>query len=145
MSVIFFEVLKICAVIFGIIISVIVMLGLLYLVVTCVDGISDRFAAKRTEKLRSKYPEYYEKQDLYDSKVADTARFQFLEIEEKKMQINALLEEIKYLPKAHIVAQEEKIEQLKMEIYENTHRHKTMVEENARLLQELKLMKANLK
>ena len=108
-------------------------LGLCIVIVKIKNMIDDGKHAR----LQEKYPDYYQKLDLYNEKFAAASRFQLENIDNKKMEIDSILNEIKYLPDVHTTVQKQKVEQLKQEIYDNNWKYKAMSEECSRLNNEL--------
>lgn len=112
-------------------------IGLLWGAVIVIFRIKNAIDDSQYEKQREKFPDYYEKLDVYNEKFAEASRFQLENIDNKKIEIDKLLNEIKYLPTIHTTVQLRKIEDLKEEIYENGWTYKKMSEECEALNSEL--------
>lgn len=102
--------------------------------------IHDVINAKREKKLRKKYPDYYQLLDEYTTSRHAEKEFLAENIERLKRRIDSLSKEIQYLPKAHIVEQEQEIETLKQMIYDNTWVQQKMAHDNSERKQKLKVL-----
>lgn len=102
--------------------------------------IHDVVDTKREKKLRKKHPDYYQLLDEYTASRHAEKEFLAENINQLKCRIDRLSKEIQYLPKAHIVEQEQEIEILKQMIYDNTWVYKKMAHDNSERKQKLKVL-----
>ena len=112
-----------------IVVGALFLLGLFLGLCIIIAKIKNMIDDKKYAHLREKFPDYYKKLDFYNEKFAAMSRFQLENIDQKKLEIDNLLNEIKYLPDVHVTTQREKIERLKQEIYDNTWTYKKMAAE----------------
>ncbi len=108
--------------------ATLLLLGLVFLACVFYSKAKNNSDDRQYELNKAKYPDYYKKQEEYDALFAEASRFHLENIENKKFEIDRLVNEIKYLPAVHTVTQQQEIEKLKQEIYENTWTYKKMDE-----------------
>ena len=127
MGIIFLEILKLALAIVVVILGVFVLLGSGAFVVVCVENIANVIRDKNAKKQQLLYPDYYEIKLLYDEKAAEVARFQMLEIDKVKSEIDELLLESKYTPTRYV--KQERIDALRELVYMNSEKLNVLIAE----------------